>query len=248
MEQTPQANNPQSVTLSKISTSSKNIAITIVAVAFVAAFLASLGTYIVMSSNQKQTQMSYQPTIHPIQFLSPNPTTNEINRWVVYSDKDSQYSIEYPITWVTDKATDINRLGNNISSYTGFTVKDGKSDLVWLKVYNNPQRLSPVNFWAEYARFWTIDPEGGQEISNQQKLQQAQLVFKFMDQITVGTDSISGYKFTVSDVLPRTEIFWFVDDKAYNLGFSPQDKAYNYSKQQKKEIVDHMLRTFKAAK
>lgn len=101
MEETTQTNNSQPVTPSQTPLSSRNL-IPIVVVAVIAAILASLGTYFVMSSNQnKQSQMSnVQPTTtqaSPTQTVT-EPMINTQEGWKTYA-KANSWEIQYPSAW-----------------------------------------------------------------------------------------------------------------------------------------------------
>lgn len=112
MKETAQQTNPQSVTPLQTPSSSKNF-VTIAIVAIVAAFLASLGTYLVMSSNQnKRSQMSYRPTPQitqsvispttieePIENATAGYETYSANKFANKYGAAYRFSVNYPGDW-----------------------------------------------------------------------------------------------------------------------------------------------------
>lgn len=162
--------------------------------------------------------------------------------WEKYLDSVNQFSIDYPSVLTVDPL-DKEDFGDDFLSYVYFNGEDGKVGVIWLKIISNSARLSPLEFWATEFPFWRhagdLIPE-----TKAEKLKEAEQYFSKMEQISVGKDLQKGYRITVADVLTRTEAFWFEGDRVFNLGFSPQDKSYGFSAEQKANWVTQMLMSY----
>ncbi len=115
MDQSALTTNPQPASPAQTSTPHRNI-VPLVIVAVIAALLASLGTYFVMSSNQnKQSQMSYQQST-PTNQASPIESTTEPTTPVTkhtteatanwQTQSGAVYSVKYPSTWIAKEVHD----------------------------------------------------------------------------------------------------------------------------------------------
>ncbi len=157
-------------------------------------------------------------------------------KWNTYEDSENKFSIEYPSVFTAEKSGD----------WVSFNVnKDDDSATIWLNVTNNPKHLSITQLWAENLP----NLHSGElvETDYAKKLVSANDLLTSAQQLNVGQTYIKGYSLNIADVLERTEIYWLADSNVYNLGFSPQDKAYGCLGAKKEEIVNYMISTFKSS-
>ncbi len=154
-------------------------------------------------------------------------------KWNVYKDTENKFSIEYPSVFTAE----------NTGDWVSFKIERvDTSAIIWLNVKNNPKHLSITQLWAENLP----NLHSGELIETDyvKTLKSAKDLLTSAQQLNVGQTHIKGYSLNIADVLERTEIYWLANSNVYNLGFSPQDKAYGCLGAKKEEIVNYMLSSF----
>lgn len=171
MEETTQITNPQPVTPPPTPSSSRNL-VPIVVVAIVVAILASLGTYMFMSSQQnKQSQMTnQQPTttqISPTQqttetiTVAPETTSN----WKTYTSEDTTFSFQYPSDWTYEtKKTTLELQGkkyNATSILAGRPLTEGQRKMQgYIDINDAPKTYNDFSLvYATHADFTNLSAD-----------------------------------------------------------------------------------------
>jgi type II secretory pathway pseudopilin PulG len=159
MEETARPTNPQPVTPPQTPSTHRNI-VPLVVVAVIAALLASLGTYLVMSSQQnKQVQMTNQQNNipSPSQTIEVSPTqtavtTNPAN-WNTFTDPKGKFSFRYPDTWKVNPNGPMTPVAE-LDTHTVVSVLDPNTPITGIQmdvaVYPGYNQLSEYEFLKQY--------------------------------------------------------------------------------------------------
>ncbi|MBI2598697.1 hypothetical protein HYW40_00545 [Candidatus Curtissbacteria bacterium] len=164
----------------------------------------------------------------------------DTSNWPVYSNEELDFSVNYPGNLKPSSESDQDRLGPNTSSRVYFS--SGKPVIFWLNILENQEILSPIDFWASRYVFWDHAGET-LEMSDQEIIAKATQYFDNAKIMDVG-GNYEGYRMVVPDVLTRVEIFWFIDDKVFNFGYSPDDNSGGLPGVERNEIAEKILATF----